>query len=116
MSVREKLNEPSTLSRFTFWIVFGQAVLVITLLAVTLVNVTQQTSRAEAQSSINEQLIQQNNDLIIELRQNQASLRLAMVQSMFCMLEVRPEDRTPDVVAACMDIFLESEAAQELGG
>lgn len=107
------LEEPY-LGRFTFWIVATQAILVIVLLSISLSNVSRQTARAESQNITNEFLVRSNAVLINELRQNQTGLRVAMIDSMFCMLEVGHDERTGERLEECRGIFLESEAAREV--
>lgn len=114
--------ETEAMSRFTFWVVLSQAILVIALLGVTVRNVTTQASRAEIQSIINEQLIkdnlrllQDNTDLIIEFRESQTSLRIAMMESIFCMLKADHDNRNDSDAQVCLDVFLNSEAVAETG-
>lgn len=94
------------MSRFTFWIVFGQAILVVVLLVLTIQNISDQSARAEHQRVTNDQLIQSHNELV----ENQFSFRLATWQSMSCMLSVGQEGWTGEYLDGCLQILVDAEA------
>ena len=92
----------------TFWLVFANAVVVVLLLGITLIDVANRAERAAETAQRNAQLIEQNQELIETLQTSQeiaAKNAQDAVEAVFCLLLVVPSDRTDADVQRCLNEF-----------